>query len=175
VIVKAKLKIFKLLSIFLSLVAVISACDLPGISSSPTQTTDQNPAGSVATMTLQVNPIQTQVTIIAQTYTAPTVIVSPMSTPFPPNTPVWSVYKYTCELVDGGGTMTMNLTWTDRSNSEEGYTVYRDEKAIATLAPNSTHFVDVAFVATGRTLSYSVEAFNQAWRVSSSTITYGCQ
>lgn len=82
-----------------------------------------------------------------------------MSTPFPHNTPVWSVYKYTCELVDGGGTMTMNLTWTDRSNSEEGYTVYRDEKAISTLAPNSTHFVDVAFVAKGKILSYSVEAF----------------
>jgi hypothetical protein len=175
VIVKAKLKIFKLLSIFLSLVAVISACNLPGISSSPSQTTDQNPAGSVATMTSQVNPIQTQVTIIAQTYTAPTVIVSPMSTPFPPNTPVWSVYKYTCELVDGGGTMTMNLTWTDRSNNEDGYKVYRDKQVIATLAPNSTYYVDIAFVATGKTLSYSVEAFNKDWRVSSSTITYGCQ
>ena len=71
--------------------------------------------------------------------------------------------------------MTMNLTWIDRSNSEEGYTVYRDEKVIATLVPNSTHFVDVAFVAAGKTLSYSVEAFNQDWQASSSTITYGCQ
>jgi len=35
--------------------------------------------------------------------------------------------------------------------------------------------VDVAFVATGKTLSYFIEAFNQAWRASSSTITYGCQ
>jgi hypothetical protein len=174
-ITKAKLKTFKLLSICLSLAAVLSACNLPGISSSPSQTTDQNPAGSVATMTSQVNPIQTQVTIIAQTYTAPTVIVSPMSTPFPPNTPVWSVYKYTCELVDGGGTMTMNLTWTDRSNSEDGYKVYRDKQVIATLAPNATYYVDVAFVATGKTLSYSVEAFNQDWQASSSTITYGCQ
>jgi hypothetical protein len=175
VIVKAKLKIFKLLSIFLSLVAVISACDLPGISSSPTQTTDQNPAGSVATMTSQVNPIQTQMAIIIPTYTVPVVIASPMPTPFPPNTPVWSVYKYTCELVDGGGTMTMNLTWTDSSNNEEGYKVYRDKQVIATLAPNTTYYVDVAFVAAGKTLSYSVEAFNQDWQASSSTITYGCQ
>lgn len=71
--------------------------------------------------------------------------------------------------------MTMNLTWADRSNSEEGYTVYRDEKVIATLAPNSTFYVDVAFVATGKTLSYSVEAFNKDWRASTSTITHGCQ
>jgi hypothetical protein len=169
------LKTFKLLSIYLSLVAVISACNLLGISNSPNRTTAQNPTGSVATMTSQVNSIQTQVTINAQTDTAPTVIASPMSTPFPPNTPVWSVYKYTCKLVDGGGTMTMNLTWTDSSNNEDGYTVYRDKQVIATLAPNSTYYVDVAFVATGKTLSYSVEAFNQDWQASSSTITYGCQ
>jgi len=98
-----------------------------------------------------------------------------MSTPFPPNTPVWSVYQYTCELADGGGTMTMNLTWTDSSNNEDGYKVYRNKQVIATLAPNSTYYVDVAFVAAGKTLSYSVEAFNQDWQASSSTITYGCQ
>jgi hypothetical protein len=169
------LKTFKLLSIYLSLVAVLSACNLLGISSLPNQTTDQNPTGSVATMTSQVNPIQTQIAIITPTYTVPVVIASPISTPFPPDTPVWSVYKYTCELVDGGGTMTMNLTWTDSSNNEDGYKVYRDKQVIATLAPNSTHYVDVAFVAAGKTLSYSVEAFNQDWQASSSTITYGCQ
>jgi hypothetical protein len=169
------LKIFKLLSISLSLVAVLSACNLLGISSSPNQTTNQNPAGSVATLPSQVNPIQTQMAIIPPTYTVPVVIATPMSTPFPPNTPVWSVYKYTCELVDGGGTMTMNLAWTDRSSNEDGYKVYRDKQVIATLAPNATYYVDVAFVATGKTLSYSVEAFNQDWQASSSTITYGCQ
>ena len=71
--------------------------------------------------------------------------------------------------------MTMNLAWNDRSNDEEGYKVYRDQQVIATLPPNSTSYVDIASVATGTTLSYSVEAFNQDWQVSSSTITYGCQ
>jgi len=71
--------------------------------------------------------------------------------------------------------MTMNLAWTDHSNSEEGYKVYRDKKVIASLAPNSTFYVDVSFVATGKALSYSVEAFNKDWRVSTSTITHGCQ
>jgi hypothetical protein len=93
----------------------------------------------------------------------------------PPDTPIWSVYNYTCELAVGGGTMTMNLAWTDRSNSEESYKVYRDGQVIATLDPNSTFYVDMAFVATGKTLSYSVEAFNANWQASTSTITYGCQ
>ncbi len=124
---------------------------------------------------LQVNPTQVQTSIATPMNPSPTAIASPMSTAFTPNTPVWSVYNYTCELAVGGGTMTMNLAWTDRSNSEEGYKVYRDEQAIATLAPNSTSYVDVAFVAVGKALSYSVEAFNQDWQARTSTITYGCQ
>ena len=98
-----------------------------------------------------------------------------MSTSIPPGAPAWSVYSYTCELAVGGGTMTMNLAWTDHSDSEEGYRVYRDEKVIATLASDSTVYIDVAFVATDRTLSYSVEAFNKSWRAGTSTITTGCQ
>ena len=120
-------------------------------------------------MTLSVNPAETKTVIVTPIYTAP------ISTLIPPNTPVWSVYDYTCELAVGGGTMTMNLAWTDRSNSEEGYKVYRDGQVIATLAPNSTFYVDTAYVATGKTLSYSVEAFNQNWRFSTPTVSYGCQ
>jgi hypothetical protein len=93
-------------------------------------------------MTLQVKPTQTQMAIIP-TYTAPVVLASPMPTPFPPNTPVWSVYNYTCEFAEGGGTMTMELTWTDRSDTEESYKVYRNEQEITTLEPNSTYYVDV--------------------------------
>jgi len=100
---------------------------------------------------------------------------SPVSTPFPPNTPVWSAYHYTCEYTDGGGDMTMNLAWSDRSSSEEGYRIYRDKLVIATLNSDSTSYVDVAYVATGMSLSYSVAAFGADWEASSSVITYGCQ
>jgi hypothetical protein len=120
---------------------------------------------------LHVNPTQTEAIITVPTTPVPLEIASSI----PPDAPVWSVYDYTCELAAGGGTMTMNMTWTDRSNSEEGYNVYRDGKVIATLALNSTFYVDVAFVATGKTLSYSVEAFNKNWRGSTSTITHACQ
>jgi hypothetical protein len=108
-------------------------------------------------------------------FIAPLGTAVPIHTLIPPNTPVWSVYSYTCELAAGGGTMTMNLAWTDRSDSEEGYKVYRDGKVVATLASNSTVYVDVTFVATGKTLSYSVEAFNKDWGTSTSTIAHGCQ
>ena len=169
------MKTFKPLSISFLLWIILSSCSLSGMSGTPTQTTDQILAVSAAAMTSQSNPAQTQNAIVLPTSTLPLATTSPTTTPTPPNTPVWLVYKYTCEFVVNGGNMTMNLTWTDRSNTEDGYKVYRDKQVIATLAPNSTSYLDVAFVATGRTLSYSVEAFNLDWRASSSTITYGCQ
>jgi hypothetical protein len=119
-------------------------------------------------MTLQANPTQNPTSIITATDTVPPTATSP-------NAPIWSVYHYTCKLAVGGGTMTMNLGWTDRSNNEEGFNIYRDGQVIATLAPDSTSFVDVAFVATGKALNYSVEAFNKDWRGSTSTITNFCQ
>lgn len=167
--IKAKLKTLKFLWIWLTLAAVLSACNLPGGPSSPTQITGQVPVGSITTLTPQVNP--TQIKFVTLT---PLATVA-LSTPIPPGAPVWSIYDYTCELAVGGGTMTMNLAWTDHSDSEEGYKVYRDGLVIAMLAPNATFYVDVTFVATGKTVDYSVEAFNQDWRGSTSTLTYGCQ
>lgn len=164
--IKAKLKTLKLLSF--SLAIILSACNLPGGSALP-----QSPSGAVAAMTLQVNPTQTQM-VIALT-SAPIMIDLPKPTPLPPDTPVWSAYNYTCELVDGGGDMTMYLTWFDRSDSEEGYKVYRDQKLIATLEPNSMFYADMTFVADGKTVSYSIEAFNKDWQASTTTIAYGCQ
>jgi hypothetical protein len=155
--------------------AILSSCNLLGEPDSPTQTTGKNLVGTAAAMTLQAKPTQTEMATITPTNAMPTVTTSPMPTPMPPNTPVWSAYNYTCELVVGGSNMTMNLAWSDRSNNEDGYNIYRDKQVIATLAPNSTSYVDIAFLATGKTLSYSVEAFNNDWQASSSTITYGCQ
>lgn len=165
------MKTFKLLLISISLVTILASCNLP----KPTQTINQYLAGTAVAMTLLADPTQLPMDIATLVYTLPTATASPLPTPIPPNTPAWLAYNYTCELVDGGGTMTMNLSWTDRSNNEEGYKVYRDEHVISTLAPNSTVYVDVAFVATGKTLSYTVEAFNTDWQASTTTITYGCQ
>lgn len=126
-------------------------------------------------MTMQTHPTPTKIIAVPPLPPMTLATASPVPTRIPPNTPVWSTYNYTCKLAVGGSTMTMNLGWTDRSISEESYKVYRDGQVIATLEPNSTFYVDAFFVATGKTLSYSVEAFNENWQASTSTITNGCQ
>jgi hypothetical protein len=168
------LKISAFLLTSLALLVVLSACNLQSQSGSPAQITAQNPLGTAAPPTLPANATQTEVAANTPTAT-PTLIASPVLMTIVPNTPTWSVYNYTCELAAGGSTMTMNLAWKDRSTSEEGYRVYRNKQVIATLPPNSTTYVDVVFVAAGGTVSYSVEAFTQAWQFSTPTVTYGCQ
>jgi len=126
-------------------------------------------------LTMQTYPTPTKIIAIPPLSIMTLATASLTSTYIPANTPVWSTYNYTCKPAVGGSTMTMNLGWTDRSNSEESYKVYRDGQVIATLEPNSAFYVDVFFVATGKSLSYSVEAFSENWQASTSTITNSCQ
>ena len=159
----------------LVLVATLSACNLPSRIGSPTQIVDQELVGTMVAMTMQTYPTPTKIIAIPQYSTMTLATASPIPTRLPANTPIWSTYNYTCKPAIGGSTMTMNLGWADRSISEESYKVYRDGRVIATLEPNSMFYVDIFFVATGKTLSYSVEAFNENWQASTSTITNGCQ
>ena len=105
----------------------------------------------------------------------PTVPAPPTPTPKPPNAPAWSTWNYTCDFASGGSNINMNLVWTDRTNDEDGYIVYRDGQAIANLGPNSTSYTDVAFVAAGKSVSYKVEVHNKSGSASSSTIGATCQ
>jgi hypothetical protein len=170
------MKTSKLLSLTVCFVAVLSACSPSLTSELPTQITGLNLPGNIAALTSQAIPTQTPITTatpVMQLTSTPA--NTPMATLAPANTPVWTDYHFTCALATGGGTMTMNLAWSDRSDNETGYIVYRDKQAIMTLPANSTTYVDIAFVATGKSLSYFVEALNNTGPASTSTITYGCQ
>jgi hypothetical protein len=105
----------------------------------------------------------------------PTVTAPPLPTPKPPSGPGWSTYSYTCDFASGGSNINMNLVWTDRTNDETGYIVYRNGQAIANLGPDSTSYTDVAFVAAGQSVSYKVEVYNESGTASTSTISATCQ
>lgn len=124
---------------------------------------------------VQADPTLTLMTMIAPTSAPPITNPTSGAALVPQNIPIWSAYDYTCEPAPGGGNMTMNLNWTDHSTGEERYRVYRDKELIMTLPPSSTTYVDVVFIPQGKPVTYSVEAFNETWQASSSTITNGCQ
>lgn len=109
------------------------------------------------------------------TWTLPTVTAPPAPTSNPPAAPGWSKYNYDCVFASGGSTVTMNLIWSDRAYNEAGYKVYRDGQVVASLAADSTSYIDVSFVASGQTISYYVEAYSNAGQTKSSTITASCQ
>lgn len=148
---------------------MLSSCNLPSLNNG------EVPSDTAPPALVQSTPTPPHSIMIVPTFITPTMSATLSPTLIPPNIPVWSIYNYTCEPAIGGGNMTMNLNWTDRPTGEESYRVYRDEQLIATLIPNSTSYVDIVFLANGKTVNYSVQAFNKAWQASTSTITNGCQ
>ena len=105
----------------------------------------------------------------------PTMTAPPLPTREPPPAPNWSKWNYECAYASGGSTMTMNLLWTDHATNETGYRVYRDGQVIASLGPDINSYIDVAFLESGKSFSYSVEVYSDAGQSSTSTISKACQ
>ena len=108
-------------------------------------------------------------------WSLPSMTAPPAPSANPPTAPGWSKYNYNCVYASGGNTVTMNLVWSDRSNNETGFKVYRDGQVISEMAADSTSYTDVTFVGSGKSLQYTIEAFSAAGSASSSTITASCQ
>ncbi|MBA7585859.1 hypothetical protein ES708_27849 [subsurface metagenome] len=55
----------------------------------------------------------------------------------------------------------VSLQWSDNSNNEDGFTVYRDGNIVATIGKNSIIYQDTGLEA-GQTYQYAVRAYNEA-------------
>jgi hypothetical protein len=67
------------------------------------------------------------------------------------------------------------LTWADNADNETGYRVYRDNQQIVELSANSKTYTDNTTITVGTSISYSVEAFNEAGASEQRTISFKCQ
>lgn len=106
--------------------------------------------------------------------TLPLATVPPTPTLQAPGKPTWQNYTYNCTFASGGSNVTVSLIWSDRSSNEDGYNLYRDGELIASLGPDTTTYTDTAFVGAGQSLSYYVEAYNNAGGVQSPVINITC-
>jgi hypothetical protein len=106
----------------------------------------------------------------------------PVTTPSAPTSAVGSVqppsglkYQYNCVYNGIPGNIRVILQWSDRSNNETGFHVYRDGSLVVDLTANSTSYTDNFTGSTAVTYSYQVSAYNSAGEAMGGTISFSCQ
>lgn len=106
----------------------------------------------------------------------------PVTTPSAPTSSVGSVeaptglaYQYSCSYNGVNSDITVRLTWSDRSNSETGFRVYRDGALVVELAANSTAYTDLFAGSAAVSYSYRVSAYNSSGEALGGSISFSCQ
>lgn len=115
------------------------------------------------------------VTLSGSHWTVPTVVPPATLPPSPPTAPSLSSWDYLCGYSGSGPNATVNLKWTDRAENESGYRIYRNDKLVTELPPNSSAYSEVVDVEAGENIVYRIEVFNSAGASSSAPITFSCQ
>lgn len=98
----------------------------------------------------------------------------PTSTKPPPNAPSFQSWDYLCTFNGINTDLNVTLKWSDKSNNETGYRLFRDGGLVADLPVDSTSYADKVAVDTGQNVSYRVEAYNSTGTASTSTISISC-
>ena len=71
--------------------------------------------------------------------------------------------------------MEISILWTDKSDNELGYLVYRNGEEIANLLPNVTFYDDLFAVNTGQAINYVVKAYNNSGVSGAFTLSATCE
>ncbi len=97
--------------------------------------------------------------------------VTPQATaPGLPARPGSISYSYNCD----NASLTTDMKWKDAANNENGYRVYRDGTKIADLPADSTAYTDTTSYTPGTTVTFSVEAYDDAGASPQSSISFHC-
>ena len=86
----------------------------------------------------------------------------PTETPSPPDAPSLSNYDFFCAWNGTNNDLSITIKWSDKSNNELGYLIYRNGEEIANLLPNTIQYIDTYAVASGQPVDYAIEAYNNS-------------
>ncbi len=89
--------------------------------------------------------------------------------------PTGLAYQYSCAYNGVNSDITVNLKWSDRSNNETGFRVYRDGALVVELPANTTNYTDLFAGSATVTYSYRVSAYNAAGEAMGGTVSFACQ
>lgn len=98
----------------------------------------------------------------------------PTATKAPPNAPSFQSWDYLCEFNGVNNTLTVQLTWTDKSNNETGFRLFRNGELVADLPADSTSYTDKFDIDSGELVGYRLDAYNSTGAESDSTNSFGC-
>jgi len=110
-------------------------------------------------------------TVKGDTTTLPKVTPVASTTKGTPERPGSLYFNYSCPF----GNLTTTLTWSDHADNETGYRVYRDNQLIIDLPANSSTYTDTTTITVGTSISFSVEAYNEAGASAQRTISFSCE
>ncbi len=72
------------------------------------------------------------------------------------------------------GKADISIRWSDKSDDEAGFRVYRNGGVVAEFPPNTTQFAETITLLEGQSVGYRVESFNESGSASTSTISLAC-
>ena len=108
-------------------------------------------------------------------WTVPVMTPPATQAPSPVNRPTNLRYTYSCTYNGTNSDVAVTLSWSDQSDNEIGFRIYRDDTLAIELPPNSNKFSETITVDTTQTVSYSVTSFNSVGESSRATISFSCQ
>lgn len=89
--------------------------------------------------------------------------------------PTGLAYEYECVFNGVNSDITVKLGWSDRSNNEDGFRIYRDGTLVGQVAQNATFYSEVFAGGASIVYSYYVAAFNAQGEAFGGTISFSCQ
>ena len=107
-------------------------------------------------------------------WVVPSVTPPPTATHQPPNAPTFQSWDYQCEFNGVNTNLTVTLTWSDKSNNEAGFRLFRDGGLVADLPANSTTYIDSTTVNAGQTVIYRIEVYNSTGTAGNNTSPISC-
>ncbi|MEW5940456.1 MAG: hypothetical protein AB1750_12375, partial [Chloroflexota bacterium] len=100
------------------------------------------------------------------TPSAPT--AAPAAAVVAPSIKKWNIYCYGANLAD------ISIEWNDKSSTEDGYRVLRNNVVVAELPANSTYFFETINLLGGQSVGYIIQAYNAVGFANSSVLAIGC-
>lgn len=107
-------------------------------------------------------------------WVVPSVTPPPTATQSLPGAPSFQNWDYTCTYNGSNNDLDVILEWSDKSNNETGFRLYRDGGLVADLPAGSTTYADKVAVNSGQSVGYRVEAYNSTGTAGTTTISISC-